>query len=168
MRDIACAVGIKAGSIYSHFKSKSHLLGEMYDFFLEKQREIAPSLEKLLADAETKPIREVFMSLDYHFSDAEELMDRIVVVACAESRTDELSGEFVRKTYTELPKKYLGALLEKLIEIGRIEPMNVDNFLYIFSSVAFYTTMRLFTKYQPTVEQWLRVWETMFSMIKQK
>lgn len=69
MRDIADAVGLLAGSLYSHFRSKAALVGEIvvrfYDVLLPVQREIVAS-DRTGAEQLREMIAAVYAVCDTH------------------------------------------------------------------------------------------------------
>ncbi|MDR1906035.1 MAG: TetR/AcrR family transcriptional regulator [Clostridiales bacterium] len=166
MRDIAEDIGIKAASIYNHFESKAKILEGIYDYFFEKLEKYMPTVDSLLALAETKPPSEVFLMLDYHFPGIEEVMDRIIVIGGTEFLTDDISASFIKKLFVEVPRFYIGALLNKWIETKVIMPIDVDAFLYIYTSMGFNASMRLFSKIPVNVGEWRRAWMVLISLLK--
>jgi AcrR family transcriptional regulator len=146
MRDIAQIVGIKAASIYNHFPSKRDILKAMYEFHALENKLATPALETLLSMAETEPLPEVLTKMKYVYPpEIHEKMDRILMTASQRVFLDKDSETFVRVHFFE---HYIGIwtpLMKRLIELGRIEPIDVDGFVrllinYAYGAAIFYRT----------------------------
>jgi AcrR family transcriptional regulator len=167
MRDIAQEVGIKASSIYNHFPSKRDILKSMYEFHARENRSFAPDPETLLTLAETEPPHEVLMKLDYNFpSEIHEKLDRIFIIASQEIYLDKDSEIFIREYFFKMYSEVWVRLLERMIELGKIEPVDVDSFVRLLINFAYSAASLNGTSMKMTEEQWRKSLLTALSLLK--
>jgi AcrR family transcriptional regulator len=130
VRDIAAALGMKAGSIYSHFESKDAILSQIYKLCEEQFDKALPDLDALLAMVPTEHPHEILDQAMLRFDeDLGSLIPMAMRIIIEESHRDPRAKKIVNKIYVDTAEKYLGTLLEKMIELGRIEPLRVDLFV---------------------------------------
>ena len=139
MRDIAAAVGIKAASIYNHYSSKEELLKSIYGFYVAQQRQLFPTPEEHLRMAETASLAQLLSSLDIHYSPPEidEMMNRIITIAFREINVDRDSEQFIRGCIFDSVNDLLRPLFARMVELGRLEPFDIDTFLCLFNYFSF-------------------------------
>jgi AcrR family transcriptional regulator len=166
-RDIAKAVGIKAASLYSHFASKDELLTRIYALYEEKAGRVRPDLDALLKLAETEPPVNVLMKTGFFFNpEDQEIMDRIVVIAALESRADKRSEDFLIKNIVNLPRDYTVKLLKRMLELGRIEPMDVEAFAVLQSNLCYSAALRNFSNHPVTLSEWNAGVDLLYTLVK--
>jgi AcrR family transcriptional regulator len=167
MRDIAKAVGIKAASIYNHYPSKRELLKSMYAFYAHQQRLAAPDVEHLLQLAENEPVQTVLMQLDYRFpAELEETMSRIFIIASHGVCIDKDSASFLQEHFFHFLQSFSKPLIKRLIELGRIEAIDVDAFVNLASYYAFSAAMLNQSRMKVSLEQWRSGLGMLFSLLK--
>jgi AcrR family transcriptional regulator len=138
MRDIAKMINIKAGSIYNHFPSKRDILLRCYDFYIEQRRLLWPTPEDLMLTAETGSIQDVLKKLDYRWpASIENTMHSILTIAVGRANIDADSNRFIREQLFEDGKARWGPPLNRLIELGKMEPINLARFHTILAYFAF-------------------------------
>jgi AcrR family transcriptional regulator len=154
-RDIARAVRIKPASLYSHFASKDEILTHIYALYEEKMKTVLPDLDELLKLAETEPPAEVLGKTNFFFESADqETMDRIIVIASLENRTDKRSEDFLLRNIFNLPRVSTAKLLERMLTLGRIEQMDVEAFIVLQSNFCYSAALRNFTGNPVTMREW--------------
>ena len=167
MRDIAKAVGIKAASIYNHFPSKADILKSGYAFYVQQRRMAAPSLESLLRMAETEPVMDVLMQMDFRYPpELVDTLDHILVIGTHRASLDEDSRRFIREQFFDFPKSLLIPLLTRLIELGRIEPFDIDSLFNLLAYFAFSAAAFKLSEVAIDAEQWRRGLAIAFSVLK--
>ena len=167
VRDIANAVGIKAASLYSHFKSKEDLLHSLYDYFYENQYKVRPNMDELLKLVETMHPFEVLRKVDFRYTaEIQENMDRIAIIGFMEWKTDLKSKEFVKKALLDLTSDLMRPLLEKMTEMKKIEPLDIESFIYLVSNLTFSAALRHYSPYPFLADKWVPTLHMAFSLIK--
>lgn len=167
LREIAAEVGINAASIYNRFKSKNEIIMEMLDFSEETQDMFLPDLYSLLDMCKTNPIKEIMDMLNFYYHPAvQETMDRIMVIATMEFRSNERCKEFIQKRLLSFANSYTRPVLLKLIELERIEPMDVEGFIILLNNFCCSGGTRNFSPLAVSMEEWLKGLETLHSLIR--
>ena len=170
MRDIAGALGITAPSIYNHFSSKNDLLGSIYDFYAEQQRQLFPDLGEVLRLAETASLPELLSMVDIRYSPPEldEMMNRIVTIAFREVNTSRESEEFIRSSIFDNVNSLLKPLFERMVSLGRLAPFDIDTFLCLFNYFTFASVALYNSPLKLGVENWGACMQLLFQMILPK
>ncbi|MDR1604836.1 MAG: TetR/AcrR family transcriptional regulator [Gracilibacteraceae bacterium] len=167
MRDIAAAVGLKPASLYSHFSGKEEILTCIYAMFEEHAAEIRPEAAALSALAETAPPREAVHRTFFYFRPTDyENMLRILNIAHMMSGVDPRSLEFFQRHVFAVPRFYAGNVLEKLLRLERIEPLDVEAFLVLQTYFCYGAVLRSFTPGAPVREEWERGLGALLSLIR--
>ena len=167
MRDIAKKVGIKAASLYGHFRSKEEILHSLYDYFFENQDKARPDMDELLKLAATLPPFEVLGKVDFRYSrEIQENMDRIAIIGFMEWKTDKRSEEFVKKALLDLTDDLVRPLLERMVELGKIQPLDIEAFINLISNLTFSAALRHYSPYPFTVDKWVPALRLAFSLIR--
>lgn len=167
MRDIAGKVGIKAASIYNHFQSKRDILKNLYEYYALQQSLVAPTLESLLRMAETKPLKKILMKLNYRYTpELLDVMERILIIASQRIRTDPDSENFIRKVLFESTVMLMLPLLNRLIELGKIEPVDTEVFNYLLMYYTYSSAVLNLSAMKITYKQWRRGLNMIFSLLK--
>ena len=167
VRDIAKEVGIKAASLYNHFRSKEEILHTLYDYFLENQYKVRPDINELVKQVETSHPLEILGKVDFRYSDEiQESMDRIAIIGFMEWKTDKKSEEFIKKSLLDLTNDCMRPLLQRMLELKKIEPINIDAFICLVSNLTFSCALRHYSAYPVITEQWVPTLNLAFSLIK--
>ena len=167
MRDIAREVGIKAASIYNHFSSKSDILKSLYEYYAMQRATYAPRLDELLELAETASAAEVLAKLIYHYPpEILDRMDSIVIIAGQELCSGEGGEEFLREHLYDMTLDIVTPVLEKLIALEKIEPINVRSFTLLLTNYDISAALLNKTSMRSDLEQWQNCLGLLFSLIK--
>ena len=167
VRDIAEEVGIKAASLYSHFKSKEEILHTLYDYFFENQYKVRPNMDELIKQVETLHPLEVLGKVDFRYSkNIQENMDRIAIIGFMEWKTDRKSQEFVKKGLLDLTDDLIRPLLERMVELKKIEPLDIDAFICLVSNLTFSCALRHYSVHPVSTDQWVPTLRLAFSLVK--
>jgi len=167
MRDIAAAVGIKAASIYNHFPSKRDILKSIYEYYAGQLSLVFPKKEELLRRLETEPLREALNKFNYYCPpELRDRMDRILLIASQRICLDKDSEIFVREQFFEPIRESWIAIFNRGIELGKIKPINTDNFIILATYFAFSVAGLNRTMMKINNEQWLGGLDMLFSLLK--
>ena len=167
VRDISEAVGIKASSIYNHFKSKRAILEAIYDFYNEQWDAAVPDINKLLRLAETEPPDVVLKNMLFDWKpELQELMNRIYAIATREAMINPENIDPISTLVMERVKPRPRLLLERMVELGKIEPMDIEAFVNLLSHVSHSATSLNLTPLRIEGEIWFRCWNLLISLIK--
>jgi AcrR family transcriptional regulator len=169
MRDIADAVDIQPASIYSHFASKEAILSAIYDVYDWHLSAVLPDVDQLLLELELgdEDPRTVLTKSTYYFDPSiQEFMDQTVVIAANESRNDERSAEFIKRVLLGTTGDITRRLLNRLLELGRIEPLDVEALVVVFTNYCFSAALRNYSAYPIGIEDWTRGYELLTQIIK--
>ena len=169
MRDIAKEVGIKAASIYNHFSSKSDILQNLFDYYAVQRKKHAPALDELLLLAETAPSVIVLSKLIYHYpSEIVEKMDRILTIAGQDICSNGGGEQFLREHLYDATLDILVPVLNRLVELEKIEPVNVWDFSLLLTYFDISAALLNRTSMRSSLERWQSCLALLFSLIKSK
>ena len=161
MRDIADAVGIKPASIYNHFGSKDELLSAIFAFYDYNAARHTPNLDKLMSLAEKLRPHELRFG-----PELQPWMDRILIIAASLDRSDPRAGALLSKWLIEMPRDSIGALLQRLISLKRVAPLDVNTFLMLYTNYTYAAALRNYTSYAMAEEDWKNGLSMLFSLVK--
>ena len=167
VRDIAKEVGIKPASLYSHFESKEEILHTLYDYFFENRNKVFPNVQELVKLVETLHPFEVLQKVEFRYSnELQENMDRIAIIGFMEWKTDKKSEEFVKKALIDLTDELMRPPLEKMQELNKIEPLDIDAFINLVSNLTFSAALRHYSPHPFIQDKWIPTFRLTFSLIK--
>jgi len=165
MREIADITGITVAGLYNHYASKEDILYSLYDFYTNHWKEKCPDLNDLLELTEIETPYDIFSRFIFHFDPVLiDTMDRIVRIAIRrigiDARSEALIRDHVASTKIVVP------VLERLVELGKIEPIDVGCFATTLIMVNVYSAFVNGSNLQLSLEQWRKSYEMVFSVIK--
>ena len=141
-REIANAIGINSATLYYYFTSKDDILKSLYKFYSAQRSKEAPDINELLRLVETEPPHRVLMRTEFHYNEEyREILDQILAIAVREINADPESERFIQENTFDSINNTLKPLIERMMELGKIEPIDTDVFLrvlayYCFSAAA--------------------------------
>ncbi|MDR2605919.1 MAG: TetR/AcrR family transcriptional regulator [Oscillospiraceae bacterium] len=167
MREIAKAVNITAASIYNHFKSKGEIISELYAYYSEQWSHAMPDMDSIMKAAETEPVASVLKMLDFHYDPAiQDKMDKIIIVAFKEVSSDKRSEQLIHSHIFGSVIEMTDSVLKKLIELDRIEPIDVKAYLSLVTYLSFGTAVLNNSSLKIKMEEWLSIFELLFGLIR--
>ncbi|MDR2197143.1 MAG: TetR/AcrR family transcriptional regulator [Coriobacteriales bacterium] len=167
MRAIAKAVGINVGSIYNHFDSKEAILYRLYEYYAEQHRKARPQLDELLKLVETQSPQKVFETLEYGYPpEVSENISRVFMIASRRVNTDPISIQFIRENLFDDGEELIIPVLDKMMELGRIEPIDSRLFAEILIYHSFCAASYSNTPFRIQPENWRVSRKLIFSLIR--
>ena len=165
-REIAKAIGINSASIYYYFPSKENILKSLYDYYSDIRSRANPDLEELLRLAETDPPHEVLMKSEFHFhEEIREMLDQILITAGRCISVDPESERFMRENVFDNVEKILRPLLQRMIELGKIKPFDLDNFIKVLSCYCFSAAALNNSAFRQSVDEYQAGMSMLFSLV---
>lgn len=174
IRDIAGTLNIKAASMYNHFGSKDELLTKIYDFCEQHFENIIVNLDNLVELVPTTPPQEIFKKYFSYFGDEiyglglYELMPKVMKIVLEEASHDERAEKLAVKLYHTYPKLYLKPVIEKMLELDLIEPIDVDLFISLYNSLELSGSYAHGSQLAISAKNWLRCRTLLFSLVREK
>jgi AcrR family transcriptional regulator len=155
--DITNEAGISRQAIDYHFRSKREILLGLYQEYGRIRKSIMPYFEKVAKMAETEDPIQVLMKTDYHFAPSiRGTMYQILAIAAATISTNEDSARFINDNVLAAPYEQTAPVIRKLIGLGRIEPMDVDQFIDIYKYYCFSAAALVATPFRLDIARWKR------------
>ena len=171
MKQVAAAVNIKAASIYNHFSSKEEILHMIYQYFDQQMEHYAPDLEDLLKRAGTDPVMELMQSITMVFSEEDQnLMGKCMLVTSSMSRFDPVANETISRNLLDTVSDHVRPLLHRLIELDRIEPIDVESFVLVISNYCYAAATRFYLSENRAIsdDNFVRAMDMIYSLIREK
>ncbi len=146
MNELAAVVGIRASSLYKHFKNKEEILHEIFEYYKINFNKYRTPIEKVLEAAESKDFLEIIPMLFFYFGTESEQgfmmkISRIVV----DLRFENKEAQKLYKTvFFDEATDYLHTVFTELIKSGKVKPFNYEavsfqfmGFTHMLFSMAF-------------------------------
>lgn len=169
MRQIAKINNMQAASLYYHFESKDALLELMYDFYDVNIKSSASYLDELIEKVESSDPHELLSNgVAYFFENSHPIMNYIYSIAITQSNRDERALHLIQQNTFEYGKIHLSTLLQKMIDMGKIEPIDIDSFVQLHSAISFSFSAYNRTNKSVSVENQKKCYDMFFSIIKAK
>ncbi|MCL2342729.1 MAG: TetR/AcrR family transcriptional regulator [Firmicutes bacterium] len=167
MRDLADAVGIRVSSLYNHFESKEDILYALYSAYSVERQRSKPNMDDLLRLAETAPPREVLWRPTHNIDPGvANIMDRIMAIATHRVATGADSALFVKNNLLDIWLPFLKPLLTRMTELGKIEPVDIDTFIYLVSVYSFGATALNNSNMEISREEWAKGYAMLCTLIR--
>lgn len=169
MRDIANATGIKSSSIYNHFDSKKKMLEQIYAYYDYYHNFCLPNLEEMLSLVEKETPKQVLYRTIYQYnSTIRDTMNKIFVILSTQSHNGDLmASDILKKNISQTPKLFTKTILEKMIELKKIKPLDVDAFLLLLNSLYNSYLWNTRINYNIEFEAIMKAIELLFSLIEE-
>lgn len=134
VREIAAAANIKSASLYNHFADKEALLQRMYQFFDEYYLAARPAVGEVLDLIPTVHPHEVLERSLPQITDASvhDMLKKIFLIALKERDNDKRAKKIVMGVLEESAERF-ATILEKMVQAGVIEPLDVEKVAGIFA-----------------------------------
>jgi AcrR family transcriptional regulator len=167
MRDIAKEANINVASIYNYFASKEEIVASLYNFYRGQYDMAKPDIDEILKRVEMDSPFDVLMACDFHYdAETEKKMDKIFLVASLGIASDPVSAQFVHDIIFEAPQNSVRPLLNKMMELGKIERIDIDAFINLLIYLTFGAAVLNSTPLKIGLEEWLASFGMLFSLIR--
>ena len=142
MRGIAKAVDIKQASIYNHFGGKEDILNAIFDYYDTNQNNSIAPLNDLLAMVGSRHPHEILMAtIAIYPEEARPTMARAILIANILRTTNE-RAELVMSDLIDRAVDYDKPLLQRMIDLGEIEPLDINFFAELHANHCFACALR--------------------------
>jgi AcrR family transcriptional regulator len=169
MNDIAKTMDMKPAIINKYFRSKRSILTSLYEFYIYQKMLTAPTLEKLLSLAETSDLHDILKELKYHHPpELQDKMDHILVTALYGVCLNDDSERFIKDNFLESSKSLLIHVLNRLVELGKIEPIDIEAFADLLVGFDCYAASINQSSLKLDLDHWSRSRGLIFSLLKMK
>jgi len=169
MSEIAKTVGYQVSTIYKYFHSKNELLTSIYEFYAYQRKLRTPDVNSLLSDVEFTDLQTILTELAYSCPpELEDTMHRIRAIALHGICMNNESEQFIRENLFEPTANIYVPLLNRLIESGSIEPIDIDSFLDLYMGFDYYATSLNHSALRIGYERWVRGRAMILSLLKPK
>lgn len=168
MRDIAKIAGIKAASVYYHFKSKEELLETIYKYYDYYYSYFMPPLESLLMLVGKEPPKKILEGALFRFDPSiQDIMDKIFIIASSQLYCDMRAHDLIYKNIFELSEIRISAILNRMIEIKLIKPLDINSFILTLTSLCHSAAIRTRTKFPIDWNVWVKSVDKLFDQIEE-
>ena len=135
---IAGKIGVTAASIYNHYKSKDAILQNIFDYYTVHFNRHRIPMDEIIRAAENKPIREIIPMLFLSFGSNEdaEVMTKITRIINNLKLENIEATRIYKICFYHEPHEYFTAVLRKLVELGRIAPIDIETYSFLLLSLA--------------------------------
>jgi AcrR family transcriptional regulator len=167
IRQIANELGIALSTIYLHFKSKNEILNTMFDYHRKYGLPQNWSVEHFLQRAETDPPRELLMSIHAFYPPSiQSIMSKIILISHKMMRAERRAAEIITHDIIEVPKRYYLSVLNRLVELGRVEPLDTEAFVELILNTLYGAAMRMYSDRPVDGELWVRASKELFARLQ--
>ena len=167
LSDIATAIGIEVKSIYNYYVSKKELLTSIYRHCVELHRNVEPDLGELLRMAETAPLHQLLGRLQCRLPPVDQaIFDKILLIALHDFSLNFDSAELLRDSLFCPVENIVAPVVSRLIELGRVEPLDVPTFIQVFKNYCFATGVLNSSGLKTDQDAKLKGYAMLFSLIK--
>jgi hypothetical protein len=120
----------------------------------------------MLRMAETDPVQDVLMQLDYRYEpELAKTLECVLRIAARSTRVNEDSRYFVANHLFAFPKSMLMPLLNRMIELGRIKALDVEAFADLLIYFGFSCAVLKHTELEIPPERWRCILGLAFSLL---
>lgn len=166
MREIAEAVNIKPSSIYNHFASKHDILQAIFDYYEDNRYNSLPDATALLALVGTEPALDTLhRTIAVYPEETREIMGKALRIADLLSAENAQAARIIDGVIFTAGV-HTKPLLERMLELELIEPMDVDGFCNLFNSFCHSAAVRHSSDRAFTTPEYIDGLTTLFQLVK--
>lgn len=144
MRDIAAAVEIKPASIYNHFKSKTEILDDILNEYIEYVKENTVKTEEIDELIDNTDVKTILDRMFFVFTPEKAVRySKILKIITHEQFREPKATEFVRDIMFTRNENYIKEVLDKLVSAGKIKAVPTEIYARILVSLTISTSTEL-------------------------
>ena len=167
VRDIATAAGVEVEAVYNCYASKKELLSSIYQFCIDMHRNAEPDLDELLRMAETASLSDITRKIGCRLNPANQVVyDKILLIAMHDFSFNTESAQLIEETLFCPVERNLTPVLNKLLDLGRIEPLDTSVFSSIFKNYCFASAVLNSSTFKIDSETKRQGYAMLFSLLK--
>lgn len=158
IKDISEASGMSTDDIYAMYESKETLLNVIYDYYENCFLMDYPHVETFLSQVEdTHPHQLLENVISYHVvnMETEDIYNKIFLILAFQIYSDDAACELLMKSMDEKQTAAMRQVLRALVDRGKIEPLDIDAYLYIHSSIVTNSTLLTAMGKRLSWEKWI-------------
>ncbi len=136
MRELASRVGVKPSSLYYHYQSKDDLLNEIFDRFLEIDRQCRLPLETIVKRAPGLPVPEILDMMFVRYRNEDDMLFALKVLRIAIGYQFECrkAREVFDYFFFEKALTFRQSVFDELIRRGTLAPFDSYTVAYTMTS----------------------------------
>lgn len=168
MRQIADGVGIRPSSIYNHYSSKEDLLTAIFDWYEGNLQCHKPDINALLEMVgQAHPHDILKETIIIYPDDILPNMARAMLIANALSGTNARADNILNNMIT-LAEKLDRPLLERMLALDVIEPINIESFMHLHSNYSYAAAVRFYGRHEINTPDYICALDMLFGLVKPK
>ena len=167
MAHVAASLGLKESVLKEYYPSKEDLLAAIYALYRQTKINARPNFDNILKVAETKHPHEVLMMLSYEIpDDISEFMTYALLLATQNINRDPESMDLVKNFTMGYAYEGVKKLLDKMMELGKIEPIDSKMFAKLISYYVFSNAVLERSMLGVTHEKYIAGLATLLQLVK--
>jgi hypothetical protein len=145
------------------------LLLTIFDFYYTNYQAMLPDVSELIALVGKIPPRDILTKVTFFYDqELELLMNKIVTIALEEKNRNAKANDLIIKVFIKAPKEYYVSILNKMMEKGVIEPIDVDVFVDVLINYNYAAAARYHSKHKMPQDEWSLGYKFLHNLIKEK
>lgn len=168
MRQIADTVGITAGAIYHHYPSKDDILDDVFDYYMRNRMNSLPRLDDILAYVGTEPpAATLARTVAVYPPSILPTMSKALRIAENMNSLNRRAA-FIIDDVVNMASDYAQPILQKMLDMDLIEPINVEYFSTLYTSFCFAAAVRHYEDRSITTADYEGCLKMLFDLVREK
>lgn len=168
VKEIAETVKIRQATIYYHYAAKEDILTDVFDYYEANRNKSLPNPEELLTLVGTEPPQDTLLrTIAVYPDDSQNIMGKALRIAEVLSTVNDRAAK-ISDSLLYTAGNYAKPLLERMLALDIIEPIDVDGFCNLFNSFCHSAAVRHYTDRALTNEEYISGLKLLFRLVKAK